>query len=135
MLKKITPLLIATFFIFSCNQKNEKPTTALDTGRAFIRATLDGDFNTAESLIYKDTTNIQSFELYKILFSRKPDDVKQKYKNTDYVIKQDSVINDSAEIFNYYNNYLKEPTEIKVIRKNGEWKIDFKYSTGITSTN
>lgn len=135
MLKKITPFLIVALIIFSCNQKNDKPTTALDTGRAFIRATLDGDFETEQSFIYNDSMNMQNFELYKAWFSRKSDAEKQQYKSSEIIVNTDSVVNDSVEIINYSNSYTKQPNEIKLIRKNNEWKVDFKFSSGKASGN
>lgn len=135
MLKKIIPLSFISLLVLACNHKNDKPVTALDTGNAFIRATLDGDFETEQSFIYPDTANLQNFEVYKAWFSRKPDAEKQQYKNSEIIVNKDSVVNDSIEIINYSNSYTKQPNEIKLIRKNKEWKVDFKFSSGNTSDN
>jgi hypothetical protein len=37
-------------------------------------------------------------------------------------------VNDSTTVINYSNDYMNKPMEIKVIRSNNEWKVDFKYT-------
>ena len=67
MVKKILAGILLLTCLYSCNnEKENKPATALDTGRAFIRASLDGN--------------------------------------------------------------MHKPMEIKVVRRNEEWGIDFKYT-------
>jgi len=127
MIKKITPLLLAVILIVSCNHKS-RPTTALDTGRAFIRATLDGNFDEAKTLLYKDTFNIQYFDSYTQMYDRLPDAEKKSYKDADYTINKYNDESDSVSIINYSNSYMKKPQDIKVINKNGEWVVDFKYT-------
>ena len=53
--------------LISCNEQveNKRPTNSMDVGRNFIRATLDGDFVTAEDLLMKDSLNMQTFQIYK----------------------------------------------------------------------
>jgi len=135
MLKKIIPLFFSTLVIFSCNHKQERPTTALDTGRAFIRATLDGDFDAAQALLYQDSLNVQFFNLYKTQYDRSPDADKKNYKDADYTINKYDDVNDSVTVINYSNSYMKKPLEIKVIKKDNEWQIDFKYTISGNSSN
>ena len=112
----------------ACNsKKEEKPATALDTGRAFIRASLDGDFKTAEQYLLKDSQNIDLFESYKTFYSRLPETKKSSYKSASYDINKYLDLDDSTTIINYSNSYMKKPMEIKLVRRNGEWSVDFKY--------
>jgi hypothetical protein len=135
MIKRIALIVFSTLSIISCSHKKERPTTALDTGREFIRETLDGDYDDAETLVYKDTFNVQFFDSYKLVYDRLPDNDKKNYKDADYVINKYTDLNDSVEVINYSNTYKKEPLEIKVIRKNGEWQIDFKYTISGNANN
>jgi hypothetical protein len=128
MIKRIIPALLLTIIVASCSHKKDRPTTAIDTGRDFIRATLDGNFEDAEPLLYNDTLNVQFFDSYKMMYYRLPDDYKQKYKDADYVINKYTDLNDSVSVINYSNTYMKQPQEIKVVNKNGKWQIDFKYT-------
>ena len=124
------PLLITlVLFLFSCGRESEKPSTALDTGSAFIRASLDGDFKSAESLLLSDTQNLQFFETYKVYYEEKIEkEKKAQYKNASFEINKYLELDDSTTIINYSNQYMVKPMEIKVVRKDNEWKIDFKYT-------
>ncbi|MBS1927370.1 MAG: DUF4878 domain-containing protein [Chitinophagaceae bacterium] len=125
---KILTILGACLFFLACNNpKKERPADALETGRVFIRASLDGDFKTAENLLYKDSLNVQFFDTYKTLFSRLGPDKKKRYKESNYNINKYEDINDSTTIINYSNSYMNRPMEIKVIKKDGAWWVDFKY--------
>lgn len=126
-MKKFT-WIIACFVLLSCNNtQNERPTDAIETGRVFIRASLDGDFKTAEKLLYKDSLNVQFFDSYKTLFTRLSPDKKKRYKESNYNINKYEDINDSTTIINYSNSYMNRPMEIKVIKVHGDWWVDFKY--------
>jgi Domain of unknown function (DUF4878) len=129
MVKNIFSAFLLSIILISCHSKNDNPTTALDTGRLFIRTTLDGNFNDAEDLLYKDTVNTEMYDSYKEFFKRLPDETKDNYKQSDYTINKYTDLNDSTAIINYSNSYMNKPMEIKVIRINGQWKIDFKYTT------
>ncbi len=130
MARSILVLLTSLILIYSCNneKKDSIPTTSLEAGRAFIRASLDGDFSRAENLILKDTQNIQIFERFKSFYAKLPVENKKGYKEAGYTINKYDDINDSTTIINYSNDYMNKPMEIKVVRENKEWKIDFKYT-------
>ena len=81
MIKKILTFILSISLVFSCNnEKEQRPATALDTGRAFIRASLDGDFDITQQLLLKDTQNLQLFESYKMLYNRMPAEKRKNYK-------------------------------------------------------
>ena len=128
MIRKLFLAVMLFALYTACNsKKEEKPATALDTGRAFIRASLDGDFKTAEQYLLKDSQNIDLFESYKTFYSRLPETKKSSYKSASYDINKYLDLDDSTTIINYSNSYMKKPMEIKLVRRNGEWSVDFKY--------
>ena len=128
MIKKILTFILSISLVFSCNnEKEQRPATALDTGRTFIRASLDGDFDITQQLLLKDTQNLQLFESYKMLYNRMPAEKRKNYKSASYEINKYLDLDDSTTIINYSNSYMHKPMEIKVVRKNNEWCIDFKY--------
>jgi len=130
MIKKILTIVLSLALFISCNnEKENKPATALDTGRAFIRASLNGDFKTAEQLLLKDTLNMQLFESYKMTYERLPAEKKKNYKDASYDINKYLDLDDSTTIINYSNSYMNKPMEIKIVRRNKEWSVDFKYIT------
>ena len=62
-MKKVVLFLLILSGFAACNQKQaETPDTALDTGREFIRASLNGDFEKASALILSDSQNVQLFD-------------------------------------------------------------------------
>lgn len=100
----------------------------MDTGREFIRASLDGDFTKAESLLLKDTENVQLFDSYKLFYNKLPAEKKINYQKASYEINKYQDLDDSTTIINYSNSYMKKPMDIKVTRNNNTWEIDFKYT-------
>ena len=129
MIKKIRVVILSAIIISSCsNNKKENPSTAIGAGSAFIRATLDGDFSSAETLLLKDTENLQLFDVYKIRYQKLDATTKKSYQEANYNINKFQDVNDSVKLINYSNDYLKKPMDIKVVRAKGEWKIDFKYT-------
>ena len=132
MFKTISLSLFIALFILSCKHKS-RPTTAMDTGTTFIRATLDGDFDEAKTLLYNDTLNDQFFQSYMMMYERLPDADKKNYKDADYVINKYTDQNDSVSVINFSNTYMKKPLEIKLVRKNGDWLVDFKYTVSDSS--
>ncbi len=114
--------------ITSCNSKKENPSTALDVGREFIRASLDGDFKDAQQFLKQDEANKEFFESYKAYYKRLTPEDKKKYKEASYEINNLLDLNDSTVIINYSNTYMKKPMEIKVIKSNNNWSVDFTYT-------
>lgn len=127
---KNTVYLVITLGLFlSCNSKEEiHPQTALDAGRDFIRASLNGDFKNAELLLLKDTQNLQLFESYKTFYDRLPADKKKNYKEASYNINKYMDVDDSTSIINYSNSFMNKPMEIKLVKVNNLWGVDFKYT-------
>ena len=121
--------ILCFVILHSCsNEKKDTQSTALDTGREFIRASLNGDFKTAENFILPDSQNIHLFDSYKIYYQRLPEEKKKHYREANYDINKYVDVNDSSTIINYSNDYMNKPMDIKVVRINRQWKIDFKYT-------
>jgi hypothetical protein len=123
--------------LFSCNDHEQKkrPTTSMDVGRDFIRATLDGDFVTAEDLLMKDSLNMQTFQTYRNYYKTNlTSEVKQGYKKASYNINKLEDVNDSTVIINYSNTYMNKPTNIRIVKQDKLWSVDFKYTTGDTTS-
>ena len=131
---KTSVLAFFAILFFSCTQqKASRPQTALDTGREFIRASLDGKFDDAEMLLLKDTQNLQLFASYKSYYTRLPDEKKQHYRSAAYTINKYIDLDDSSAIITYSNSYMNKPMDIKVVRQNNQWNIDFKFTYSETA--
>jgi hypothetical protein len=136
-MRALFALLLSIFFLFGCHEKEAKRAdTALDTGRDFIRASLDGDFEKAESLLLPDKENKQLFDSYHEFYNKMPEEKKEGYKHASYEIHQIQETNDSTTLINYSNSFMQKSMEIKIIRQSGNWWVDFKHtSTEINPEN
>ena len=128
-MKKIGVILSIAFAFAACNNNDsQRPETALDTGREFIRASLNGDFKKASTLLLPDSQNVQLFESYKVFYEKLPESKKEGYKSASYEINKYEDVNDSTTIINYSNSYMNKPMDIKVTRQDKTWMVDFKYT-------
>ena len=133
---KILLPLVAILFLVACSSNNSKrPSTSVATGTAFIRATLDGNFKDAEALLLNEPQDKAMFDSYKSYYERLPQDKKQAYKKASYNINTLTDVNDSTTIINYSNSYMKQPMNIKVVKRDNVWSVDFKYTSADSSIN
>lgn len=121
--------LLSVFFL-NCNQqeitvKNSDP---LEAGREFIDASLKGEYDYAKQYLLADSTNLMYFDRFVEFDNKKPAADKEGYKNSNIIINSSENISDSVTIINYSNTYKKEPSKIKLIRKDKKWLVDFKYT-------
>ncbi len=129
MTKKI--LLIAIFIsgILSCNNKKTVPNTDIDVARSFIRDILDNNFTDAKTLMISDETNNEYFDVTQKKFNLFGQDELDNYKNADIIVNEISNINDSVTVVNYSNSYKQHNADkVKVVRVNGKWLVDLKYT-------
>jgi hypothetical protein len=59
---------------------------------------------------------------------KKPAADKDGFSNANIIINSTDKISDSVTVINYSNTYKKELSKIKLIKKNNEWLVDFKYT-------
>ncbi len=127
--KQLLPFFLMMISIISCDLKNYQPaTTALEGGREFIDACLKGDFDKAAFYMIADSTNNKNLLKIKRDYDFKPSDEKHSYATSSIIINADETINDSTHIINYANSYDKVARKVKVLHRNGQWLVDFKYT-------
>ena len=113
----------------SCSNNKSVPNTDIEVARAFIKDILENDFKEAETLILKEETNNQYFDLFKKQFESKSQAELESYKNADIIINEISNVNDSVSIVNYSNTFKRDKSnKVKVVRVNGQWLVDLKYT-------
>jgi len=128
--KILSSVFFVLLFLSACNQEvkmiqNSDPLLA---GREFINASLTGDFDYAKKYLLADSTNLMYFERFVEFDNNKPVADKEGYKNSNIIINATEKVSDSVTIINYSNTYKKEPSKIKLIRKDNKWLVDFKYT-------
>ena len=114
--------------IFSC-QKKKSTNTDIEVARVFIKDILESNFKDAETFVLKEETNQQFFELFKKEFESKSKAELESFKNADIIINEISPLNDSVSIINYSNSFKKDKSnKLKMVRINGHWMVDLKYT-------
>ena len=129
MYKIILAAFISLFFI-SCDQsvKTVKNADPLEAGREFINASLTGDYDYAKKYLLSDSTNLMYFDRFVDFDNKKPAADKEGYKNANIIINSTENVSDSVTVINYSNTYKKEPAKLKLVKKNNQWLVDFKYT-------
>lgn len=125
-------LVLAFSLLLSCNNKEEEyhqPENALDAGREFIQQSLKGQFNTANKYMLQDEDNQYWLAKWKEEFSKMSEEEKAGYsKSSINIAEVNDVIPDSITVINFSNSYKKRPQKVKVVKYNGNWLVDFKYT-------
>lgn len=122
--------------LIACNNNDadknaETPTSEndVDAARNFIRASLNGKMDEAKSMLLKDSASQQYFDSYEQFYKTRMDpEDKRGYRESSINIRSVRQVNDSVSVINYSNSFKKKDDSLKVVRVNGEWLVDFKYS-------
>ena len=129
---KIVFTVISCLVFIACNQSNtkSKPTDPLTAGRYFIDASLKGDYKDARRYILEDSLNLMYFDRISDFYQKMKPEEKEGYKNANIIIGTEGVeaVSDSVTIINYSNTFKNRPSKIKVVKVNGDWLVDFKYT-------
>jgi Domain of unknown function (DUF4878) len=131
MRNRIFFLLAITLFLSGgCSGPEgfKKPEDALDAAREFVRAVLDGDYKRAELYVLPDEEDMRLFNRYKDYMKNQPEKERLGLKSSSILINKVEQLNDSVSIINYSNSYSKKPMDIRAVKKDGEWWVDFKYT-------
>lgn len=130
-MRSIIFLLTTCYLLFTgCteNKDAQKPDDPLEAGREFIRFALDGDMQNAKAYILPDPDNERLFETIEKKYAAETQEEKINYKGASIIINKFQSLNDSTAIINYSNSYKKQNSEIKLVKTNNEWWVDFKYT-------
>lgn len=133
-MKKLFQLSSFLFLLTAgCSNNDEKaaaiPEDDLDAFRSFIQSTLNGDYEKARTLMLADSTNTQYFDVAERAYNEKvSDDLKDSYKKASINIHEVKKMNDSVTVISYSNSlYKKDTHQLKVLKINDRWLVDFKY--------
>lgn len=134
MKKLFTGFLLLQFFLYCNNEGKESSATGysendLDAARNFIKAALEGNYKRARTYTIADSFNQQYIDLFERIYKERmnPED-KRGYRESSINIHSVTPLNDSVTLINYSNSYKNKKDSLKVIRYNGQWLVDLKYS-------
>ncbi len=122
-------LLLFGVSIYSCKEEKSRPDDALGTARAFIRSSLDGEYDYAKSLMLQDSINLYELNQLSDRYQNQLSETeKEGYKNASIIIHSVDQVNDSVVVINYSNSYKQKKMPVKVILKEGVWEVDLNYT-------
>jgi hypothetical protein len=127
-MKRIIYILLA-IIVFSCNPSGvKKPEDGLDAGREFVRAVLDGDYKKGEMYVEPDEEDLRLYKRYTEYMRKRSGTELIELKQASIIINKVEEFGDTAQVINYSNSYSKKPVDIRVVKKGGEWWVDFSYT-------
>lgn len=124
-------LAFAAFFSCKDEQKNyPKANNALDAGREFIDAFLKGDKDRARAYMVDDEENQETLTSLVRQLKNTSDEDEQGYKESSIIIEPGGVdnITENEVIIQYKSSYDRIPRKVKVVKHNGVWLVDLKYT-------
>jgi len=131
-MKKPAIIFLALLFLFSCNNRDQEASAPaendLDAARMFIRNALDGKWEEARQFLVQDSVNVQLLETAANKYNSLNKQEQRNYKEAEPRFYDSRKIGDSITIVNYSNSYMNKKDSLKIVRVNGQWLIDLKYS-------
>jgi len=115
--------------ILGCNNSETvDKSDPLESGRGFIEASLKGDYVKAKQYLLNDSTNMEYFNNLKQFNSNMDVVDRRGYSDANIIIDSSVAKSDSVDIIYYTNSYKNKPSKIKLVKRNNEWLVDFKYT-------
>ncbi len=129
-MKKLFISLSAFLFILaSCNHTAEvNKTDPLESGRGFIQSSLKGDFVEAKKYLLIDSTNNEYFEGLRNFNNKMSSEEREGLREANIIIDSINQVSDTVNIITYSNTYKNVPSKLKVVKRDNEWLVDFKYT-------
>lgn len=130
----MTSFLFLQFFLCCNNDNRENSGTPgsendIDAARNFIQAALEGNYRKARTYTLSDSFNQQYVDLFERIYKERmnPED-KRGYREASIHIHSVTPLNDSVTLINFSNSFKNKNDSLKVVRLNGQWLVDLKYS-------
>jgi hypothetical protein len=101
----------------------------VDAARNFIRSALDGKYDRARKFMIQDSANNDYLDLAQRNYeSRMDPEDKRGYRESSINIHGLRQLDDSTTVVSYSNSFKKKNDSLKVVRRDGNWLVDLKYS-------
>jgi hypothetical protein len=122
-------IFAAATFLFSCHNADViDRSDPLASARGFIESSLKGDYVKAQNYIVADSTNKEYLNIFRDVNTKRTPLERENYRDANIIIDSTHNVSDSVVIVTYSNTYKNEPTRLKLVKKNNEWFVDFKYT-------
>lgn len=106
----------------------KEPEDGLDAGREFLRAVLDGDYKRAEMYVLQDDEDQLLFKRYVEYMRKRSGEELIGLKQATIIISKIDQVSDSVQVIHYSNSFSKKPADVKVVRKDDKWWVDFSFT-------
>lgn len=132
-MKKFLATVLLIPFFYACNDNepvvvSDKPENDLDAARIFIKDALDGKFEKARQIMLRDSTNDQTMDVIERNYEHMPQSDRIGYRDASIQIHNTREVNDSTRIVTYSNSYKNKKDSLKLVRFNGQWLVDLKFT-------
>lgn len=131
MKNKIAVVVSVCFFaLVACGPSSDhiQLEDPLASGRGFIEAALKADYVKANKYLLQDSTNQQYLEGLIDFNKSSTKEERENYRNASIIVDSMVPKSDTTQILYYKNSFKKEPSKLKMVRKDNQWLVDFKYS-------
>lgn len=131
-MKKLLHLLLVVLIASCTNDDGNSASTSendVDAARNFLRAALDGEYVKARNYVVQDSTNLQLLSTFEDNYRQHMNrEDKRAYREATLRFPEVRKVNDTLSVVTYSNSYKNKVDSLRVIRRNGNWLVDFKYS-------
>ena len=110
----------------SCSMQDTvsvKAENALDAGREYINACLQGDFSLAAAYMVADTANKKQLQQLEAIYRTKDKEGRQQLRTASINIRELKELNDSIAILYYSNSFENKPSELTIIKRGSNWLV------------
>ena len=106
----------------------KKSENNIDAARNFIRAALDGRFTEARNYMLADSVNTNYMDVAERSYQKAEQATKDGYRTASInIVEVMEKIKDTVTIVIYSNSFKNDHDTLKVLKKDGQWLVDFKY--------
>ena len=132
----ICSFLFLQFFLGCTNDDKKADETTIpasendvDAARNFITAVLRADFDKAKTFMVNDSLNNQYLDATERSFKEKfATEERRNYREASINIHSVRPVGDTVSFIDYSNSFKKEREHLKVLKKDGQWLVDLKYT-------
>ena len=119
-------------FLVACNNESTVVAPAendVDAARTFIRTALNGQWKDARRFVVQDSANLEDLDVAEQNYTQRLNVTDQRnYRESTIRIYDTRKVNDSTSIVTYSNTFKNQKDSVKVVKVNGTWLVDLKYS-------
>ena len=113
--------------VIACTGKQsnyQKADDALDAGREYINACLQGDFSKASFYTVSNEKSIEILKNMEKIYRENDKEGRQQLRTASINIIEIKELTDSSTIIFYSNSFDKIPTSITISKQNKNWFVD-----------